>query len=115
MGLDAAPVGAVGALTEFLGGKPASTLIGGGCAAPDRAAFYNVSLSRDLDIMRSYLATGETNHPPDNLGAVLAAAESVSSSGRDFLIRTRGALALEESGVSAGPQGRRTRALLARF
>jgi 2-methylcitrate dehydratase len=83
--LDAAPMRAVRALTEFLGGSHASTLIGGGWSAPDRAAFYNVALSRYLDFMDSYLAPGETNHPSDNLGAVLAAAESVGGSGRDFL------------------------------
>src|SRR5215217_3193010 len=76
---------AVRALTESLGGSHASTLIGGGWSAPDRAAFYNVALSRYLDFMDSYLAAGETNHPSDNLGAVLAAAESVGGSGRDFL------------------------------
>jgi 2-methylcitrate dehydratase len=83
--LDAAPMRAVRALTESLGGSRASTLIGGGWSAPDRAAFYNVALSRYLDFMDSYLAPGETNHPSDNLGAVLAAAESVGGSGRDFL------------------------------
>jgi 2-methylcitrate dehydratase len=83
--LDAVPMRAVRALTESLGGSPASTLIGGAWSAPDRAAFYNVALSRYLDFMDSYLAPGETNHPSDNLGAVLAAAESVGGSGRDFL------------------------------
>jgi 2-methylcitrate dehydratase len=82
--LDAGPTRAVRALTESLGGSHASTLIGGGWSAPDRAAFYNVALSRYLDFMDSYLAPGETNHPSDNLAAVLAAAESVGGSGRDF-------------------------------
>ena len=83
--LDAEPTIAVRALTEKLGGNGASTLIGGGTSAPDRAAFYNTALSRYLDFMDSYLAPGETCHPSDNLGAVLAAAESVHASGRDFL------------------------------
>lgn len=83
--LDAAPLVAIRALTESLGGNGASTLIGGGTSAPDRAAFYNVALSRYLDFMDSYLAAGETNHPSDNLGAVLAAAESVDAGGREFL------------------------------
>src|SRR5699024_6921367 len=61
------------------------TQIGGGSSAPDRAAFYNVALSRYLDFMDSYLAPGETNHPSDNLGAVLAAAESVGATGTEFL------------------------------
>src|SRR5215472_19357318 len=50
-------------------------LVGAGCAAPDRAAFYNGALIRYLDFNDSYLAKGETCHPSDNLGAVLAAAE----------------------------------------
>ncbi|HET7675990.1 MAG TPA: MmgE/PrpD family protein [Gammaproteobacteria bacterium] len=83
--LDSAPLVAIHKLTESLGGNNASTLIGGGTSAPDRAAFYNVALSRYLDFMDSYLAPGETCHPSDNIGAVLAAAESVDASGKDFL------------------------------
>lgn len=83
--LDAEPVVAIRQLTKALGGNTQATLIGGGASAPDRVAFYNTALSRYLDFMDSYLATGETNHPSDNLGAVLAAAESVNASGRDFL------------------------------
>lgn len=89
--LDAPPLVAIRELTHaldgngVLGGDGASTLIGGGTSAPDRAAFYNVALSRYLDFMDSYLAKGETNHPSDNIGAVLAAAESVDASGADFL------------------------------
>lgn len=83
--LDAAPLVAIRELTESLGGNGESTLIGGGTSAPDRAAFHNVALSRYLDFMDSYLAAGETNHPSDNLGAVLAAAESKKADGREFL------------------------------
>jgi 2-methylcitrate dehydratase len=83
--LDAEPMVAVRTLTESLCGNGASTLIGGGSSAPDRAAFYNIALSRYLDYMDSYLAEGETNHPSDNIGAVLAAAESVHASGKDLL------------------------------
>ncbi len=83
--LDAAPLRAIRTLTAELGGAPLSTLIGGGKTAPDRAAFYNCALSRYLDFMDSYIATGETCHPSDNLGAVLAAAEMRGSSGADFL------------------------------
>lgn len=61
------------------------TLIGGGHAAPDRAAFYNGALVRYLDFNDSYLAPGETCHPSDNLSAVLAAAEYAGRSGRDLL------------------------------
>ncbi len=83
--LDAPPMQAIRALTEDLGGHPQATLIGGGRTAPDRAAFYNVGLSRYLDFMDSFLGAGETNHPSDNLGAVLAAAESVDADGRELL------------------------------
>lgn len=67
------------------GGDGASSLIGGGRAAPDRAAFYNSALVRYLDFNDSYLAKGETCHPSDNLGAVLAASEYAGRSGRDLL------------------------------
>lgn len=83
--LDAGPIGAVRKLTAELGGRPISTLIGGGRTAPDRAAFFNGALSRYLDFMDSYLAEGETCHPSDNLGAVLAAAEMRQATGADFL------------------------------
>lgn len=61
------------------------TLIGGGHAPPDRAAFYNGALVRYLDFNDSYLASGETCHPSDNLSAVLAATEYAGGSGRDLL------------------------------
>ena len=84
--LDAEPIVAIRGLIEDLdaaGGR--ATLIGGGSAAPDRAAFYNSALSRYLDFMDSYLAKGETNHPSDNFGAVLAATESVGADGKELL------------------------------
>lgn len=65
------------------GGK--CTLIGGGHARPDSAAFYNSALVRYLDFNDSYLAKGETCHPSDNLGAILAAGEYAGASGRDLL------------------------------
>ena len=40
---------------------------------------------RYLDFNDSYLAKGETCHPSDNLGAVLAGAEYANCSGREFL------------------------------
>src|SRR5438874_4730852 len=83
--LDGAPVRLVHyQVAEFNGAGPCS-LIGGGHAAPDRAAFYNSALVRYLDCNDSYLTKGETCHPSDNLGAVLAAAEYAGASGRDFL------------------------------
>ena len=62
------------------------TLIGGGKTAPDRAALHNSALVRYLDFNDSYLAKGETCHPSDNLGAVLAAVEYAKGPGRDLLI-----------------------------
>ncbi|HEX5416398.1 MAG TPA: MmgE/PrpD family protein, partial [Chloroflexota bacterium] len=71
-------------LTDF-GGNSLCTLIGGGHNAPDRAAFYNSALVRYLDFNDSYLAPGETSHPSDNLGAVLAAAEYAGTNGKGLL------------------------------
>jgi 2-methylcitrate dehydratase len=70
---------------EEFGGNPLCTLIGGGKTSPDRAAFYNGALVRYLDFNDSYLAPGETCHPSDNIGAVLAASEYAQASGRQFL------------------------------
>jgi 2-methylcitrate dehydratase len=69
---------------EFGGAGPCS-LIGGGSATPDRAAFYNAALVHYLDFNDSYLSRDESCHPSDNLGPVLAAAEYAGASGRDFL------------------------------
>ncbi len=70
---------------EDFDGAGHCTLIGGGRTAPDRAALYNSALVRYLDFNDSYPAKGETCHPSDNMGAVLAAAEYAQLSGRDFL------------------------------
>lgn len=67
------------------GGREQATLIGGGKTAPDRAALYNSALVRYLDFNDSYLAPGETCHPSDNLGAVLAAVEYAGGDGKDLL------------------------------
>ena len=64
----------------------ACSLMGGGRAAADRAAFYNGALVRYLDFNDSYLAKGETCHPSDNLAPVLAAAEWANGTGRDLLV-----------------------------
>ncbi|GIW47959.1 MAG: 2-methylcitrate dehydratase [Deltaproteobacteria bacterium] len=61
------------------------TLIGAGLSSPDYAALYNSALVRYLDFNDSYLAKGETCHPSDNLGAVLAASEYSKRSGKEFL------------------------------
>jgi 2-methylcitrate dehydratase len=83
--LDAEPIAAIRGLVDDLGGTEQSTLIGGGKTTPEKAAFVNSALSRYLDFMDAYLAKGETNHPSDNFGATLAAAESVDASGADLL------------------------------
>ena len=56
-----------------------------GRTSPDRAALYHGVLVRYLDFNDSYLAKGETCHPGDSLGAVLAAAEYAKVSGKDLL------------------------------
>ncbi|MBV7295155.1 MmgE/PrpD family protein [Corynebacterium sp. TAE3-ERU12] len=83
--LDSDVIQAIRSLNDDLGGNPAATLIGGGKAPAPMAAFHNSAASRYLDFMDAYLAKGETNHPTDNMGAVLAAAEIAGASGRDFL------------------------------
>lgn len=79
------PVALIRKHTEDFGGRPLVTLIGGGKTSPDRAAFYNSALIRYLDFNDSYLAKGETCHPSDNIGAILAASEYAGQSGREFL------------------------------
>lgn len=83
--LDGEPIGYIRTHTADFGGAPHCTLVGGGKTAPDRAAFYNGALVRYLDFMDAYLAKGETCHPSDNLGAILAASEYANRSGADFL------------------------------
>ncbi|HZZ62166.1 MAG TPA: MmgE/PrpD family protein [Roseiarcus sp.] len=83
--LSGEPIRLVRAQIDDFGGRPTATLIGGGKTAPDRAAFYNGALVRYLDFMDSYLAKGETCHPSDNLGAVLAAAEYADQDGENLL------------------------------
>ena len=86
-------IGAIGASpVQFLwmqvdefDGRGNCTLIGGGKAAPDRAAFYNGALIRYLDFNDSYLSKSETCHPSDNLAPVLAATEYVDGTGRDLM------------------------------
>ena len=68
-----------------LGGTGSCTLIGGGSTDLDRAALYNSALIRYLDFNDSYLAKGETCHPSDNLGAILAAGEFAGATGRDLM------------------------------
>ncbi len=70
---------------EKFDGAGHCTLIGGGKGPPDRIALYNSALVRYLDFNDSYLAKGETCHPSDNLGAVLAASEYAKQTGQNLL------------------------------
>jgi len=79
------PIRRLEAHLEEFGGSALCTLVGGGRTAPDRAALYNGALVRYLDFNDSYLARGETCHPSDNLGAVLAASEYADRGGGDLL------------------------------
>jgi 2-methylcitrate dehydratase len=83
--LDGDPIKMIRAQINEFGGEGLCTLIGGGRTAPDRAALYNSALVRYLDFNDSYLAEGETCHPSDNLGAVLAACEYAGRSGKELL------------------------------
>lgn len=83
--LDGPPVGRIAEHIREFDRSDLCSLIGGDKSAPDLAAFYNSALVRYLDFNDSYLAKGETCHPSDNLGAVLAAAEYSDLDGRDFM------------------------------
>jgi 2-methylcitrate dehydratase len=83
--LDNDPIRMIRAQVDDFGGRGTCALIGGGRTAPDRAAFYNSALVRYLDFNDSYLAKGETCHPSDNLGSVLAACEYADRTGRDLM------------------------------
>lgn len=84
--LDGEPIGRIRRHLDEFAGAPLCGLIGGGRSTPDRAALYNSALVRYLDYNDSYIARGETCHPSDNLGAVLAASEYARGSGRDLLV-----------------------------
>src|SRR6516165_9767032 len=72
--------------TDQFGGAPTATLVGGGRASVDQAAFFNAVLVRYPDLLDTYLAVGGLCHPSDNFGAVLAVAEHVNASGAEFLL-----------------------------
>lgn len=54
-------------------------------ASPATAAMHNTALTRYLDFMDSFLAPGETPHPSDNIGSVIACAEQQELSGAELL------------------------------
>ena len=72
--------------TEQLGGRPTTTLVGGGRASVDQSAFFNAVLVRYPDLLDTYLTVGGLCHPADNFGAILAVAEHAEASGADFLL-----------------------------
>jgi 2-methylcitrate dehydratase len=72
--------------TDQFSGVPTATLVGGGRASVDQAAFFNSVLVRYPDLLDTYLTVGGLCHPADNFGAVLAMAEHVNASGADFLL-----------------------------
>ena len=72
--------------TAQFGGTPTATLVGGGRASVDQAAFFNAVLVRYPDLLDTYLTVGGLCHPADNVGAVLAVAEHTGASGADFLL-----------------------------
>ncbi len=79
------PIRMIRAQMDDFGGNGTCTLVAGDRTSPDRAAFYNSSLVRYLDFNDSYLSKGETCHPSDNLGSVLAACEYANQTGKDFM------------------------------
>ena len=79
------PIRMIRGYINELGSTGHCTLIGGGFTDIDRAALYNSALIRYLDFNDSYLAKGETCHPSDNLGAILAAGEYIGATGRDLM------------------------------
>jgi 2-methylcitrate dehydratase len=79
------PVQMVRAHVRDFGRTGRATLIGGGRSAPDHAAFYNSALVRYLDFNDAYVARGESCHPSDNLGPVLAATEYAGGTGETFI------------------------------
>src|ERR1700733_3665022 len=84
--LDGELIATIRAHTEQFSGAPAATLVGGGRASVDQAAFFNAVLVRYPDLLDTYLTVGGLCPPADNFGAILAVAEQVNASGADFLL-----------------------------
>jgi 2-methylcitrate dehydratase len=66
-------------------GQGKSTLIGGGTAPSDSAAFYHAAVIRYRNFNDASLTRGETYHPSDNLAAILAGTEYADRSGCDLM------------------------------
>ncbi len=84
--LDGELIPAIREHTDEFSGAPTTTLIGGGRASVDQAAFFNAVLVRYPDLLDTYLTVGGLCHPADNFGAVLAVAEHTGAGGADFLL-----------------------------
>ena len=73
-------------LTAASTGTPSAHLLGSGQATSmEMAAFANTVMIRYLDFNDTYISIG-AGHPSDMLGAVMAVAEALQASGRDFLV-----------------------------
>lgn len=79
-------IGAIREHTAQFSGDPTATLVGGGRASVDQAAFFNAVLVRYPDLLDTYLTVGGLCHPADNFGAVLAVAEHTGAGGADLLL-----------------------------
>ncbi|BAX90366.1 MmgE/PrpD family protein [Mycobacterium shigaense] len=84
--LDGELIGTIREHAAQFSGVPTATLVGGGRASVDQAAFFNSVLVRYPDLLDTYLTAGGLCHPADNFGAVLAVAEYTGASGADFLL-----------------------------
>ncbi|MFB6146563.1 MAG: MmgE/PrpD family protein [Halobacteriaceae archaeon] len=69
-------------------GGPATLWGYGDDASLPQAAMLNTTLTRYLDYMDSFLAPGETPHPSDNVGTLVACGEREGASGADLLAAT---------------------------
>ena len=84
------------------------SLIGGGCAVPDRAAFYNSTLVRYLDFNDSYLAAKvKPVTRATTSGRCSPRRNTRAPSGRDFLARARAGLPGTVPAERRGPGARR--------
>jgi 2-methylcitrate dehydratase len=84
--LDGELIAPIRAHTDEFSGRPTATLIGGGQASVDQAAFFNAVLVRYPDLLDTFLTPGGLCHPSDNFAAILAMAEHVGADGKDFLL-----------------------------
>jgi 2-methylcitrate dehydratase len=84
--LDGEPIATLREHADQFSGVPTATLVGGGRASVDQAAFFNAVLVRYPDLLDTYLTVGGLCHPADNFGAVLSVAEHVGANGADFLL-----------------------------